>query len=159
MSKEEYVQLDTVKHALDQIVQDKEVIEQVLAALNEATVALNETSEVAEDTGTDSEGDEAPKVKKQYVIVVSDTTGLITKDLVGWVLQIPEDEDVTAVMDGIKKSAYNFNASKKGNKYPVSSIGQALANVSNKFFKPYNISVKTKEPVLVVTTNNVLPKS
>jgi hypothetical protein len=72
---------------------------------------------------------------------------------------MPEDEDVQSVVECIKKGAYNFNASKKGQKYPVSSIGQAIASVSNKFFKPYNVSIKTKEPILIVTTDNILPRN
>ena len=92
-------------------------------------------------------------------MLVSDTNKIITKDLVGWVLQIPEDDDVATVIDSIKNGAYNFNASKKGQKYPVSSIGQAIANVPNKFFKTNNLKIKTKEPVQIITTNNVLPRS
>jgi len=159
MSKEEYVQLDTVKQALEQIVRDEAIVKKVLAALDEATLTIDETSPETTKETPETEDDGAPKVKKQYVILVSDKEGIITKDLVGWVVQIPEDDDVTEVLESIKKGAYNFNASKKGQKYPVSSIGQAIANVGNKFFKPYNVSIKTKEPVYVVTTNNNLPRS
>jgi hypothetical protein len=72
---------------------------------------------------------------------------------------MPENEDTRDVVELIKKAAYNFNASKKGRKYPVNTIGQAIEGVGNKFFKPYNVSLKTKEPVLVITTDNVLPRS
>ena len=159
MSKEEYVQLDTVKQALEQIVRDEAIVKKVLAALDEATLTIDETSPETTKETPEAEDEGTPKVKKQYVILVSDKEGIITKDLVGWVIQIPEDDDVTEVLESIKKGAYNFNASKKGQKYPVSSIGQAIANVSGKFFKPYNVSIKTKEPVYVVTTNNNLPRS
>ena len=163
MSKEEFIKLQLVISALEKTIEDQEKIDEILDLLSSNTVAVDEAAQTeeavdaSEETGNDEERE--PKPKQQYVMLVSDTNKIITKDLVGWVLQIPEDDDVATVIDSIKNGAYNFNASKKGNKYPVSSIGQALANVSNKFFKPYNISVKTKEPVLVVTTNNVLPKS
>ena len=159
MSKEEYVKLQAVKAALQETVEDQDKINEILELLSNNTVAVDETAQpeeaIAEET---SDKSDEPKVKKQYVILVSDTTGIINKDLVGWILQIPEDEDVKDVIDSIKKGSYNFNASKKGQKYPVSSIGQAIANVGNKFFKPYNLSIKTKEPVLVVTTDNNLPR-
>jgi len=162
MSEEQYVKLQAVIAALEKTVENQETIDEILDLLSNATVAVDETAtSEAESTETPdaSEGSDEPKVKKQYVMLVSDTTGIINKDLTGWVLQMPEDEDVRDVVDCIKKGAYNFNASKKGQKYPVSSIGQAIANVGNKFFKPYNVSIKTKEPILIVTTNNVLPRS
>jgi hypothetical protein len=161
MSKEEYVKLQAVIAALQQTVEDQEKIDEILDLLSNATVGVNETEQPQEESAEEpgSEESDEPKVKKQFVIVVSDPNNIINKDLTGWVMQIPEDEDVTDVVECIKKGAYNFNASKKGQKYPVTSIGQAIANVSNKFFKPYNVSIKTKEPILVVTTNNILPRS
>ena len=165
MSKEEYVKLQAVVAALQKTVEDQEKIDEILDLLSNATVAVDEAAKAeeeegvdpAEKTGNDEEGE--PKPKQQFVMLVSDTTGIITKDLVGWVLQIPEDDDVATVIDSIKTGAYNFNASKKGQKYPVSSIGQAIANVPNKFFKTNNLKIKTKEPVQIITTNNVLPRS
>jgi hypothetical protein len=165
MSKEEYVKLQAVVAALQKTVEDQEKIDEILDLLSNATVAVDEAAKAeeeegvdpAEETGNDEEGE--PKPKQQFVMLVSDTTGIITKDLVGWVLQIPEDDDVATVIDSIKTGAYNFNASKKGQKYPVSSIGQAIANVPNKFFKTNNLKIKTKEPVQIITTNNVLPRS
>jgi len=163
MSKEEFIKLQLVISALEKTIEDQEKIDEILDLLSNATVAVDEAAkteeaiDASEETGNDEEGE--PKPKQQFVILVSDTNKIITKDLVGWVLQIPENDDVATVVDSIKKGAYNFNASKKGQKYPVSSIGQAIANVPNKFFKTENLKIKTKEPVYVLTTNNVLPKS
>jgi len=164
MSKEEYVKLQAVIAALQKTVEDQEKIDEIIELLSDNTVAVDETAtpeqalDEAINNNEENDGSDEPKVKKQYVMLVSDTTGIIDRDLTGWVLQMPEDEDVRDVVDCIKKGAYNFNASKKGQKYPVTSIGQAIANVGNKFFKPYNVSIKTKEPILIVTTNNVLPR-
>ena len=163
MSKEEYIKLQAVVAALQETIDDQEKINEILDLLSNATVAVDEVAKAeegvdpAEETGNDEEGE--PKPKQQFVMLVSDTTGIITKDLVGWVLQIPEDNDVATVIDSIKTGAYNFNASKKGQKYPVSSIGQAITNVPNKFFKTNNLKIKTKEPIQIITTNNVLPRS
>jgi len=163
MSKEEYIKLQAVVAALQETIDDQEKINEILDLLSNATVAVDEVAKAeegvdpAEETGNDEEGE--PKPKQQFVMLVSDTTGIITKDLVGWVLQIPEDDDVATVIDSIKTGAYNFNASKKGQKYPVSSIGQAITNVPNKFFKTNNLKIKTKEPIQIITTNNVLPRS
>ena len=164
MSKEEYIKLQAVVAALQETIDDQEKINEILDLLSNATVAVDEAAkteeeavDASEETGNDEESE--PKPKQQFVILVSDTNGIINKDLVGWVLQIPENDDVATVLDSIKSGAYNFNASKKGQKYPVSSIGQAIANVPNKFFKTNNLKIKTKEPVQIITTNNVLPRS
>lgn len=164
MSKEEYVQLEAVREALEKVVKDELAIERVLDMLSDAAVKVDEAKqevieEGVEDNESESEGSDEPKIKKQYGILVSDKDGVIQRDLVGWVFQMPENEDTRDVIEHIKKAAYNFNASKKGRKYPVSTIGQAIEGVGNKFFKPYNVSLKTKEPVLVVTTDNILPRS
>ena len=164
MSKEEYIKLQSVIAALQETIDDQEKINEILDLLSNNTVAVDEAAKLEEevvdpsqDTGNDEESE--PKPKQQFVILVSDPNKQIKSDLVGWVLQIPEDDDVATVIDSIKKSSYNFNASKKGNKYPVSSIGQAIANVPNKFFKTNELKIKTKEPVQVLTTDNILPRS
>jgi hypothetical protein len=163
MSQQEYVQLDAVHSALKQIVKDKQTIEEVLDLLATATVAIDETKQPedapADEQSPEGEGEDLPKVKKQFAILVCDKDNEIQKDLVGWVLQLPEDENVLTVVDSIKKAAYNYNASKKGRKYPVTNIGGAIEAVGSKFLKPYNLTVKTKEPILILRTNNVLPRS
>jgi hypothetical protein len=162
MSQQEYVQLEAVRNALKQVVKDETAIDEVLDLLSAATVSVDETKPEAlnepEAGETESEGEDLPKVKQQYVIVVSDPKKTITEELTGWVVQIPDDESVLTVTDRIKKAAYNYNASKKGQKYPIKTIGEAVESIGNKFFKPYDLKVKTKEAVFVVVTDNVLPK-
>lgn len=162
MSKEEYVQLEAVREALEKVVKDENAIEKVLDLLSDATVKVDEAKQAEEADvaeGVDDEGSDEPKIKKQYGILVCDKEGEIQRDLVGWVFQMPENEDTREVVDSIKKAAYNYNASKKGRKYPVNTIGQAIEGVGNKFLKPYNVSIKTKEAVLVIRTDNILPRS
>ncbi len=107
----------------------------------------------AEDDGEEKE----PTVKKQFVILVSDPEGKIKGDFAGWVLQIPENEAPATTEDRIRKAAAEFNTTKKGRLLPVKTVGEALENVSGKHFKTAEVWVKTKTPVLVLTTNNELP--
>ena len=103
--------------------------------------------------------DKAPAVKKQYVIVVSDPEGKLPKgDFTGWVLQIPENESPATTPDRVFKAAYDFNASKKGRLLPVKTVGDAFENVPAKHYKEAELWVKTKEPVIVLRTNNEIPK-
>lgn len=100
-----------------------------------------------------------PAVKKQFVIIVSDPEGRIPKnDFVGWVVQIPESESPSTTLDRIFRSAYDFNTTKKGRLLPVKTVGEAIEAVPAKFFKEADAWIKTKTPVLVVKTNNEIPR-
>jgi hypothetical protein len=105
------------------------------------------------------EGDLTPPIKKQFVILASDPEGRIPKaDFTGWVLQIPENESPASTQERIFKGAYDYNASKKGRLYPAKTVGDAVENVPGKFFKEAELWVKTKTPVLVLRTDNEIPK-
>ena len=111
---------------------------------------------VQPDAGDD---EKPPAVKKQWVILVSDPDGKMPKtDLVGWVLQIPESESVATTLDRVFRSSYDFNTTKKGQLMPVKTVGESIENVPAKFFKETDVWVKTKTPVLVLKTDNEIPK-
>jgi hypothetical protein len=109
-----------------------------------------------------NEADDEPKDKRktQFVVVISDPEGKIKDDHVAWVGQIEEDAKPASFIDRIIKAAYDFNASKKGRLLPVKTIGEALESIPRKFYKVAGAKtlVKTKTPVLVITTNNEIPK-
>lgn len=103
--------------------------------------------------------DEKPlAVKKQFVVLVSDPEWLIKTDLVAWVLQIPESESPATTLERVFSAAYQFNTSKKGQLLPAHTVGDAIENIQAKFFKEMDLWVKTRTPVLVVRTNNEIPK-
>ncbi len=116
--------------------------------------------EMNEATQPDADEDiKPPAPKKQFVILLSDPEGkLPEKELTGWVVQIPEDASPYTATDRIFKGSYDFNASKRGRLLPVKSVGESLETVGAKFFKESELWVKTKMPVAVVLTDNVLPK-
>lgn len=138
-------------------------IELVVASLKKYEVDASTTKKIIEDLQIEAQPDpteeKSPTVKKQWVILVSDKDGILKdKDLVGWVLQIEESESVATTQDRIFRSAYDYNASKRGQQFPVSSIGEALEVVPAKFCKEHNLWIKSHTPVLVLKTDNVLPK-
>ncbi|HEY1848576.1 MAG TPA: hypothetical protein VGG37_05190 [Opitutaceae bacterium] len=105
------------------------------------------------------EGDGPPPVKKQFVILVSDPEGRMPKaDFAGWVLQMPEEESPSTLRDRVLKATYDYNASKKGRLYPAKTVGEALENVPAKAFKEAEVWVKTKTPVIVLKTDNEIPR-
>ncbi len=105
------------------------------------------------------EGEAVPAVKKQFAILVSDPEGKLPKhDFVGWALQLPEDDSVATVQERIHRATYDFNASKKGRLHPARTVGEALEYVAAKHFKEADLWVKTKTPVLVLRTDNEIPR-
>jgi hypothetical protein len=126
---------------------DPSLLREIVEELNNAT-----------QPGNDEEI-KPPAPKKQFVVLLSDPAGKLSKaDLVGWVVQIPEDASPHSTTDRIFKGAYDFNASKRGRLLPVKSVGEALESGSAKYFKEAELWVKTKLPVAVMVTDNVLPK-
>ncbi len=122
--------------------------------LREIVQAMNEAAQPAAD-----EDIKPPAPKKQFVVLLSDPSGKLPgKDLTGWVVQIPESASPHSTTDRIFKGAYDFNASKRGQLLPVKSVGEALESGSAKYFKESELWVKTKTPVAVVVTDNILPK-
>jgi len=110
-------------------------------------------------TQPEADEDKPPAVKKQFVILVSDPDEKFPKkDFVGWVLQIPEDESVATTQERLFRAVYDFNASKKGRLFPAKTVGEAIENVPAKHFKEAEVWVKTKTPVLVLRTDNEIPK-
>jgi len=104
------------------------------------------------------EDEKTPPVKKQFCVLLSDPDGRMPQhDFVAWVLQIPEEESPVTTEDRILRAAYDFNASKKGRLFPVKTIGEAVENVPAKHFKEVDAWVKTKTPVLVLVSNNIIP--
>lgn len=124
------------------------------SVLREIVEEMNEITQPAAD-----EDIKPPAPKKQFVVLLSDPSGkLPAKELTGWVVQIPENASPFSTTDRVFKGAYDFNASKKGRLLPVKSVGEALESASAKYFKEAELWVKTKLPVAVVVTDNVLPK-
>lgn len=100
-----------------------------------------------------------PAVKKQFAVIVSDPQGdLPSHDFVCWVVQIPENESVASTLERVHRAAYEFNTTKKGRLMPVKTVGEAMEHISGRHFKEANLWVKTKVPVLLVKSNNQIPR-
>jgi hypothetical protein len=125
------------------------VMRRILEQLNRAT----EAAAAAEEQ-------KPPSVKKQFVVLLSDPEGALpSTDFAAWVLQLPEEASPLSTQERVEKAAFDFNASRRGRALPVKTIGEALESVPAKNFKDVELWVKTKTPVQVLTTDNVLPKA
>ena len=125
---------------------DPKVLSQIVAEIN--AVLEQEAGE-----------EKPPAVKKQWCILISDPEDKLPEgeDFVGWVVQIPESESPASTQERIHRATYDFNATKPGRLLPATTIGEAMENVAAKHFKEAELWVKTKEPVLMLRTNNKIP--
>ena len=139
------VDLDLVKIVMQRNELDIRTIARIIEDLNlEIANQINE--------------DKPPPVKKEFSILVSDPKGVLkNKDLVGWVLQIPEGDSPHIVEKRLFKSAYAYNQTPKGRNMPVKSIGEVCEQVPARILKEEQIWVKTKEPVIIICTGNKVP--
>lgn len=148
--------LAAAKHGLapsDAVELKKDLIDAIRAAAEEI---LTENESIDDDGVV--EDIKPPKEKKQFVIMVSDPNKQIKNDITGWVLQLPESASISSVLDRLKTAMYDFNASKAGRLLPVKTIGEGIESARKKYFTARDITIKTKIPVFVVVTDNVLPK-
>ena len=141
---------------------DVETVKQILQRNH---VEIRKVSEILEDINTELEiqanerENRPPPVKKQFVMLVSDPEGnLENKDYTGWVLQIPEEDSPYTAPERLIRAAYEFNTTPKGQRLPVTTIGETCEVVSAKILKEEQVWVKTKEPILLLRTDNVVPK-
>lgn len=118
---------------------------------------VEELNNFARANGADEE--RPPTTKKQHVIIVSDPEGRFPNaDFAGWVVQIPDNDSPATAIDRLHRAAYEYNATKKGRLLPVRALGEAIEVVPAKIFKEAEVWVKTKTPVLVVTSDNQIPR-
>ena len=141
---------------------DLELVKMVLQRQDD--MDIRRVSAIIEDineemaAGEEEDGDKAPSVKKQFVILVSDPKGeLEGKDFVGWVLQIPEEESPATTEDRLVRAAYEFNITPKGRRLPAKTIAEVCEHVPARVTKEQGIWPKTKEPVYVLRTGGKVP--
>ncbi len=141
------IELELVKRILKRADLENNVLSEIMGELQSA---INEEAEINDEPKT------AP-IKKQFVVLVADNERILAeKELVGWVLQLPEDEPMQSVGEKVARVAKAFNLSKKGRRFPVETVGETCENVPSRIFKEQKLWLKTKEPVLLVPINNTL---
>ncbi len=140
------VDVDLVKMVMTRTGLDVRTVAQVIEEIN-----LELKAQADED-------EKPPPVKKQFVMMVSDPEGKLEGlDLVGWVLQIPEEDSVYVAEERLFRCAYEHNLSKKGRRMPVKTIAEVCEHVPARIAKEQKIWIKNKEPVYMLRTNNKVP--
>ena len=135
---------------------DIEIVQKVLKEngidVRLAAEILNQIREVVAEEAVERE----KPAKKQHLVLVSEPEGGLPKDLVGWVVQILEDDDPREAAQKITEVAGVFNGTPKGQRLPVASFGDACQGLPTKLLKENNVWIKTREPVRVIAVKNSL---
>jgi hypothetical protein len=121
---------------------------------------LRKLKEQIEQEAAEKE-EKAPAVKKEFVIIVSDPKGALkaySDGVVGWVVQIEEGEAPQTALEKLHAACYDHNAG-HGKKMPIQTIGEACETLKPKETKEHKLWIKTKEAVLVISTDNKLPSN
>lgn len=141
------VDLDLVKYVLQKNELEPRRVASIIEDLEQESKALQQENQAA------------LRVKKQFVMIVSDPEKVLAgKELTGWIVQIPEEEDPSSAIERIQRGAHDFNASPKGRRMPVESVGEACEVVAARFFKEHNVWIKTKEAHWLIPTDNKIPR-
>ena len=136
------VELDLVAAVVGRHAKDKAkgIIDDLIAQLNQM-----------------ADEEKPEREKRQFAILVSDPYDTLKgRDLVGWVLQIPEGKSPATIPQMVKDVGNVFAATPKGRRAPPRSIGEVMEIVPAKIFKEQGVVVNTKTPVLLIPTDNNL---
>ncbi len=110
-----------------------------------------------EESNLDSEGE--PKVKKEYLIVLSAKAEELPADLTGWVFQVDEGTRKDEISSKLVTAYEVYNASKKGQQDPANTIGEAIEIAPPKVFKNEGLYVKTRSSVWCISIENTPPEA
>ena len=136
--------------------EDKDIIDTVLAG--HATIDMKTRTQILSDIEQMILDNKPLPVKKpkQIFHIVAITDNEAITEIPMYVVTYPEDQDHVDIPENIKKAAAEHNLTPKGIKFPVDTISNAMGDVKRKFLTERGVSVKTKEPTLILTVKNPL---
>jgi len=139
---------------------DKEIVESVLARYN--NIGLETRKQIIYDIEqeiNDNKTEPEKRGKKEYVIIATNNSNDIEEVLNStplYIIQVEEGDDHTTIVERITTASAEYNNTTKGSKFPVKTVGEAMEQTKRKLLSEKGLWVKTKEPVIVVATNNEL---
>ena len=148
---------EDIEHVLNQKGVDQPRVESIMSEIKRLE---NQEAELAA-------AKKAQRKKKKFVLVASDPEDRYVKvvECPVWVVQMNDEDNHTDVVEKISRATYEYNNDvlngnkKSPKKNPVYKISESLEQVTAKYFADEDISVKTKEPTVIVRTDNEIPKS
>lgn len=148
---------EDIEHVLNQKGVDQPRVESIMLEIKRLE---NQEAELAA-------AKKAERKKKKFVLVASDPDDRYAEvvECPVWVVQMNDEDNHTDVVEKISRATYEYNNDvlngnkKSSKKNPVYKISESLERVQSKYFADEDISVKTKEPTIIVRTDNEIPQS
>ncbi len=140
----------------------EEVIESVKRIVpnipSSALIAIENDLE-AKEAEVKADKQNVPKVKNTLVTVLLDPQNQITniQNITSLVIQIPEGQDAGQTLDRLYAAVYDQKAASKRKVKNINSVQDAAFLLKRRFSKNHNIHIKTKEPVRVLISNDIIP--
>lgn len=101
------------------------------------------------------------RAKNKTLILAASTEPLAAnvRETPCWIFQVPDEFDHNNLVPTISKVIAEFMLSGKKKALKITSVGSGIQIIPNKFWKAHSITRKTKEPVLVEVTDNIIQSS
>jgi len=139
-------------------------IEEVQAKMLECKVepslvqrVITELEKVVEEIKEEKESTKEPKQKYEHVIVLYDKENVLEgKEIAGWVVQKPYDDDANLILSKLADAAKAQNEVTKKKKNRIDDLVSLFEHLKSKFTKEKKVKIKTKELTSVIITNGKL---
>lgn len=98
------------------------------------------------------EAEKAPRQKSKYTILIRGDAELAKVVQQGWIVQTPEEQDDSTLVDRLKIATARHNQNLKKKKWNVELWRDVFAYIKSKTTKDpeVNVKIKTKEPVRII---------
>jgi hypothetical protein len=155
------INIDEVESVLLEKKIDPIKVNEIIRALEEIAeeVAVENSKEEGIDSGglpIDIGGNDLPKVKMEYVVILNDKEGFLKdKEIGAWVVQQEEGADAGLVLSKLVDAAKTQNTSgkRKKSKGIISNVVELFESLKPKFAKAKKVKIKTKDLTRVVVTD------
>lgn len=115
---------------------------------------VNELEKVVDELSEENKSTAGPKTKFEFVILLNDKDGFLKdKEIAGWVVQKPVDDDAGMIMSKLWDAAKTQNETTRKKANLITDLSSLFENIKAKFTKEKNVKVKTKELTRVIILN------
>lgn len=120
---------------------------------NKVQQIVSELEKVVEELADERKATSGPKQKWDHVIVLNDTEGLLKgKEITGWVVQKPAEDDAALVVSRLVDAAKAQNEVTRKKANIIDDLKSLFEHLKSKFAKEKNVRIKTKELTRVIVT-------
>lgn len=108
------------------------------------------------------EKDSTPKAKNQLAVIALDPTGVLSGvELTALVVQVPESQDLNETLPRLYQAVYDQRAAakRKSKRGPIASVADAADGLKRGYARAHGLTFKTKVPVRVLVSSNVIPSA